>query len=351
MSKARPKLLVFDTKPYDREFLEKANERYEFDIKFIKPRLNAETMALAHDVNTVCAFVNDDVSATVARTLYENGVKLIALRSAGYNNVDLDAVYRRIHVVRVPEYSPHAVAEHTMALILTLNRKTHKAYSRTRDSNFSIEGLLGFDLYGKCIGIIGTGRIGRVMIGICKGFGMNVIAYDPYPDRDAEKKLGFEYVSLSDLYAQSGIISLHCPLTPENIYMINEKAIAAMKPGVMIINTGRGKLINTADLIEGLKDERIGAAGLDVYEEEDAFFFEDLSATVLTDDVLARMLTFPNVIITAHQAFFTREALTNIAETTLYNIAQYFEHDSLPHEICYKCSNQQCQRKETGKCF
>jgi D-lactate dehydrogenase len=347
----KPRVLLFDTKPYDRHFFTRANEEFGFELSFLTPRLGPETMALANECDAVCAFVNDDLSKHVLEHLILKGVRMVALRCAGYNNVDLQTAFGHVHVVRVPEYSPYAVAEHTAALILTLNRKIHKAYSRTRDSNFSIEGLLGFDLHGKTAGIIGTGKIGRSVIRILRGFGMRVLAFDPYPNEQAAQELGFSYVGLDDVYRESDILSLHCPLTPENVRMINADSIRKMKPGVMIINTGRGKLINTPDLIEGLKSRRIGAAGLDVYEEEDQYFFEDLSGVVLTDDVLARLLTFPNVVVTSHQAFFTREALTNIAHTTLSNIDAYFNRGELSNEICYKCCDNACARVETGKCF
>ncbi len=346
-----PKVAFFDTKPYDHKSFERFISDYPLDVHFYQPRLSEETVALTQGYDAVCVFVNDSVSRQVTEQLYQNGVRLIALRCAGYNNVDLESVYGKIHVVRVPEYSPYAVAEHTVALLLSLNRKTHKAYSRTRDSNFSINGLLGFDLNGKTVGIIGTGKIGRVTIGIFRGFGMKVLAFDPFPNKEAALELGYEYVGLEELYANSDVISLHCPLTPENMYMINNKSISRMKDGVFILNTGRGKLINTSDLIEGLKTEKIGAAGLDVYEEETDYFFEDFSGSVLTDDVLARLLTFPNVLVTSHQAFFTREALSNIANTTLTNITSYFSNGKLPHEVCYHCREGECVREKTGRCF
>ncbi|MFP4416229.1 MAG: 2-hydroxyacid dehydrogenase [Chitinivibrionales bacterium] len=347
----KPKVAFFDTKPYDRLSFERFMNDYPVDIHFYHPHLSEETVALTQGFDAVCVFVNDSVSREVTEQLCNNGVRLIALRCAGYNNVELESVYGKIHVVRVPEYSPYAVAEHTVALLLALNRKTHKAYSRTRDSNFSINGLLGFDLHGKTAGIIGTGKIGRVTIGILRGFGMKVLAFDPYPNEKAAQELGYTHVDLAQLYAESDIISLHCPLTPENMYMINRKSIAQMKEGVFILNTGRGKLINTSDLIEGLKSQKIGAAGLDVYEEETDYFFEDFSGEVLTDDVLARLLTFPNVLVTSHQAFFTREALNNIANTTLTNITSYFEKGELAHEVCYRCGKGECIRQKTGKCF
>ena len=345
------KIAFFDTKPYDRTSFSRLNERYGFDITWIQGRLSPETARLAEGHDTVCAFVNDLLNSDVLGKLYAMGIRLVALRSAGYNNVDLPAAWEKIHVVRVPAYSPHAVAEHAVALMLALNRKTHRAYFRIRDNNFAINGLLGFDMYGKTAGIIGTGKIGKTLIGILRGFGMEVIAYDLYPDGEFAASQGVVYTDMETLFRGSDIISLHCPLTPENVYMINSKAIGMMKEGVMIINTGRGKLINTKDLIEGLKSRKIGSAGLDVYEEETEYFFEDFSQDIISDDVLARLLTFPNVLVTSHQGFFTKEALLNIAETTFENIRLFFERNELPNEVCYKCGEDGCVRKETGKCF
>lgn len=345
------KIAFFDTKPYDENFFDLINQRYQMTIKYFTSHLTMDNVALVKGFDAVCVFVNDQITRDIADRLKQDDVKLIALRSAGYNNVDLKAVYKNIHVVRVPAYSPYAVAEHAVALILTLNRKTHKAYYRTRDNNFNINGLLGFDMAGKTAGIVGTGKIGKCAVNILKGFGMHILAYDLFPDRDFAREKGFEYVDLDPLYRQSDIISLHCPLTPENVHMINKKSIAVMKDGVMIINTGRGKLINTRDLIGGLKSRKIGAAGLDVYEEETEYFFEDFSQEVIDDDVLARLMTFPNVLITSHQGFFTREALTKIAETTLENIRLFLEEDRMPNEICYKCKESECQKEKIGKCF
>ncbi len=345
-----PCIAFFDTKPYDREYFAGANERYRFPITWLEPRINKDTAALAKGFPAVCAFVNDVLDHEVITTLGE-GTRLIALRSAGYNNVDMKAAYGRIHVVRVPDYSPHAVAEHTAALMLALNRKTHRAYYRVREANFSINGLLGFDMFGKTAGVIGTGTIGRRVISILRGFGMEVLAYDPYPHSDAARDMGFGYVPLDELYARSDIVTLHCPLTRENVHLIDKGSIAKMKRGVMIINTGRGGLIDTRALIDGLLSRRIGSAGLDVYEEENEYFFEDHSSDVIPDDVLARLLTFNNVIVTSHQAFFTHEALTNIAETTLRNIYDYFVNDKLPNEICYRCGERPCKHKVTGRCF
>lgn len=324
---------VFDTKAYDREALSAANGAYGFDLHFFLPRLNRETVRLAEGFPAVCVFVHDTLDAVTIDHLHRAGVRLVALRCAGYNNVDLEAARDRLHVVRVPAYSPHAVAEHAAALILALNRKIHRAWSRTREANFALDGLMGFDLHGKTAGIIGTGRIGRVLARILNGFGMRVLGYDPCPDEAAAREYGFTYVPLAELFRDSDIISLHCPLTPETRYLIRAETIAQMKDGVMIINTGRGQLIRTVDLIRGLKSRKIGAAGLDVYEEEEAYFFEDFSARGIDDDVLARLMTFPNVLVTAHQGFFTREALQAIARTTLENIREFFEGLPLTNEI------------------
>lgn len=280
----------------------------------------------------------------------KSGVEIISLRCAGFNNVDFKAAYNKIHVVRVPAYSPYAVAEHAVALIMSLNRKTYRAYTRTRDGNFSINGLLGFDMHNKTAGVVGTGKIGKCLISILKGFGMNVLVSDPYPDEIYAKETGVEYVSLKEIYKQSNIISLHCPLTKETEHMISASEIEQMKTGVMIINTSRGKLLDTKALIEGLKSGKIGAAGLDVYEEESGYFFEDKSSEFINDDVLARLLTFPNVLMTSHQAFLTKEALQSIALTTLENFKEFFEGGYLKNVICYKC-NKPCIKKLNKRCF
>jgi D-lactate dehydrogenase len=281
----------------------------------------------------VCIFVNAECNAAVINELVKNGVKLIALRCAGFNNVDLKAAKGRIPVVRVPAYSPHAVAEYAVALILALNRKIYRAVNRTREGNFALKGLLGFDMYGKTAGIIGMGRIAKELIKILRGFGMNVIAYDLHPDETFAREHEVRILSLDELYAQSDIISLHCPLTPETTFLINSNSIAKMKPGVMIINTGRGKLIHTEDLIEGLRTKQVGSAGLDVYEEEKNYFYEDRSDKMIDDDVLARLLMMPNVVLTSHQAFFTAEALHNIALTTLNSIRELSEGKLLTNEV------------------
>ena len=327
------KIAFFGAKPYDIASFDKINERYEFDIRYYKGHLNPNNVVLTQDTDVVCIFVNDTADAAVIDAMVDNGVKLLALRCAGFNNVDLKAAKGKLPVVRVPAYSPYAVAEYSLALMLSLNRKIHRAYWRTRDGNFSLNGLMGFDMHGKTIGIIGTGKIARILIRLLKGFGMRILAYDLYPDMKFAGEEGISYVSLDELYRESDIISLHCPLTDQTKYMIDKDSIDKMKEGVMIINTGRGQLINTNDLIEGLKEKKIAAAGLDVYEEEGEYFYEDKSDKIIDDDVLARLLSFNNVIVTSHQAFFTKEALHNIAETTLQNIEDFRCHRPLVNEV------------------
>lgn len=318
-------IVFYGTKPYDKASFEALNREYGFDIHYFKGNLSLENVALTQGSQVVCVFVNDNVDAQVIRVLSENGVRLIALRCAGFNNVDLQAARRYgIRVVRVPAYSPYAVAEYTLALMLTLNRKIHRAAWRTREGNFALHGLEGFDMHGRTAGIVGTGRIARILIRTLRAMGMQVVAYDPYPNEEFAREVGMEYVSLDQVYAQADVLSLHCPLTRENEYMIGREAIAAMKDGVMIINTGRGKLIDTEALIEGLKTKKVGSAGLDVYEEEAEYFYEDRSDALIDDDVLARLLSFNNVIVTSHQAFFTREAMNNIARTTLDNVRDFY---------------------------
>lgn len=317
-------IAVFNTKPYDREFLTRENEKYHHELLFLECHLSPETVALAKGATAICVFVNDQLPEPVLSSLKSEGIRLIALRCAGYNNVDLEAAKALgIGVVRVPAYSPYSVAEHTLGLILSLNRKIHRAYNRVRESNFSLDGLLGFDLHGKTIGVVGTGNIGRVVIDILLGFGCQVLAHDLYPDPAYQEKPGVTYVPLASLFAQSDVITLHCPLSSKTRHMINAETLQQMKPGVMLINTSRGGLIDTIAVINGLKSGKIGALGLDVYEEEAQLFFEDLSCQVLSDDIFSRLLTFPNVLITGHQAFFTKEALANIADTTLNNITAY----------------------------
>jgi D-lactate dehydrogenase len=324
------KIAFFGAKPYDIASFDKVNEKYNYDIRYYKGHLNPNNVVLTQDTDVVCIFVNDTADAAVIDAMVDNGVKLLALRCAGFNNVDLKAAKGKLPVVRVPAYSPYAVAEYSLALMLSLNRKIHRAYWRTRDGNFSLNGLMGFDMHGKTIGIIGTGKIARILIRLLKGFGMRILAYDLYPDMKFAGEEGISYVSLDELYRESDIISLHCPLTDQTKYMIDKDSIDKMKEGVMIINTGRGQLINTNDLIEGLKEKKIAAAGLDVYEEEGEYFYEDKSDKIIDDDVLARLL---NVIVTSHQAFFTKEALHNIAETTLQNIEDFRCHRPLVNEV------------------
>lgn len=311
-------LTLFSTKPYDRRFFEAANAAHGHALRFLTPRLTPETAPLAEGAAAVCAFVNDQLSAEVLETLAAGGTRLIALRSAGFNHVDVRAARELgLTVARVPAYSPYAVAEHALALILTLNRRTHRAFNRVREGNFALDGLLGFDLHGKTVGVVGSGKIGRVFAGIAASFGCRVLAFDPYPAP------GLEYVGLDELLARADILSLHCPLTPETHHLIGAAAVARMKRGVMLINTSRGALIDTQAVIAGLKDGTIGYLGLDVYEEEEGLFFEDLSSRVIQDDVFSRLLTFPNVLITGHQGFFTEEALTGIAQTTLHNVTAF----------------------------
>lgn len=329
------KIALFGAKPYDIASFDKVNEKFQYDIRYFKGHLNPNNVILTKGADVVCIFVNDIANATVIEALVENGVKLLALRCAGFNNVDLDAAKGKLPVVRVPAYSPYAVAEYAVALMLSLNRKIHRAYWRTRDGNFSLNGLMGFDMHGKTAGIIGTGKIAKILIKILKGFGMRILAYDIYPDKQFAEEEKIRYTSLDELYRESDIISLHCPLTDQTRYMINKESIEKMKENVMIINTGRGQLIHTNDLIEGLKEKKIASAGLDVYEEESEYFYEDKSDKIIDDDVLARLLSFNNVIVTSHQAFFTKEALYNIAETTLQNVTDFREHRPLVNEVIH----------------
>lgn len=324
------KIAFFDTKPYDKTWFDKLNTDY--NIKYIESKLTPDTAHAARGCKAVVAFVNDTISDETIDELCEIGVKLIAMRCAGYNNVDLKYAKDKIDVVRVPVYSPYAVAEHTMALLLAINRKIPRAFIRTRDFNFSLNGLTGFDLHGKTAGVIGTGQIGRIFIDICKGFGMNVIAYDPYPAEGYD----IEYVELDKLLTESDIISLHCPLTSSTRYIINEASLSKVKDGVIILNTSRGQLIDSDALLQALKDKRVGGAGLDVYEEETDMFFEDYSGSVIQDDILALLVTMPNVIITSHQAFLTNEALHKIAEVTLFNLKQFFGGESLQNAVVYQ---------------
>lgn len=343
------RIAFFDTKPYDKPFFEKYGKEHDISFKFFEAKLNEDTVDLAHGYDGVCAFVNDIINANVIDRLTEMGIRILAMRCAGFNNVDMKHAYGKIHVLRVPAYSPYAVAEHTMALLLTSIRRIHKAYIRTKDFNFSLAGFTGFDLHGKTVGVIGTGRIGRVFIDICRGFGMKVLAYDKFQAAGLDNGDTVRYVELEELFEKSDIISLHCPLTEETHYIINKEALGKCKRGVVILNTSRGALVDTEALLEGIKSRKVGAACLDVYEEESDLFFEDNSGHIMEDDTLARLLSMPNVIVTSHQAFLTEEALENIAETTVKNIVGLFETDQCPNEICYR--NGVVEDCRDGKCF
>ena len=323
------KVAFFDAKPYDIPSFEKFGGENGIRFKFYETKLNKDTAELAKGCEAVCVFVNDTVNAAVIDRLCQLGVKTLALRCAGYNNVDIKYAKDKIKVVSVPAYSPYAVAEHAMALLLTSIRRVHKAYIRTRDHNFSLNGLTGFDLHGKTVGVVGTGKIGRIFINICRGFGMNVIAYDKFPAKDS----GIEYVELDELFSRSDIISFHCPLTDETYHLIDEKSVDKLKKGVVIVNTSRGALIDAEALLEGIKARKIGAACLDVYEEEADVFFQDFSGHIIADDTLARLISMPNVIVTSHQAFLTEEALSNIAETTVNNIITCHKGEECPNEL------------------
>ena len=329
----KTRIIFFDIKDYDREFFEKYGKNYNYEMSFFKSRLSLENVHLTKGYDVVCAFTNDDIGKETIDAMAENGVRLLAMRCAGFNNVSLKDIHNRFKVVRVPAYSPHAIAEYTVGLILAVNRKINKAYVRTREGNFSINGLMGVDLYGKTAGIIGTGKIGQILIKILKGFDMKVIAYDLFPNQKVAEELGFEYVSLDELYANSDIISLNCPLTKDTQYMINRRSMLKMKDGVILVNTGRGQLIDSADLVEALKDKKVGAVALDVYEEEEDYFFEDKSTQVIEDDILGRLLSFYNVLITSHQAYFTKEAVEAITVTTLNNIKDFVECKPLVNEV------------------
>ncbi|MBD2425361.1 2-hydroxyacid dehydrogenase [Phormidium sp. FACHB-1136] len=329
------KVAVFSTKPYDQVSFEQANGPHGHDFTFLEARLTPSTVSLAHEAEAeaVCVFINDEVNRKVLEKLAKLGIRLVALRCAGFNNVDLAAAKELgITVVRVPAYSPYAVAEHAVGLILMLNRRLYRAYNRVRDDNFALNGLLGFDLHGKTVGIVGTGKIGQCFAQIMKGFGCRLLAYDVYPNQ-ACIDLGVSYVDLPDLFAQSDVISLHCPLLPATYHLINDETIQHMKPGVMLINTSRGALMDTKAVIEGIKSGQIGYLGTDVYEEEEDLFFEDLSGTIIQDDTFQLLQSFSNVVITAHQAFFTQEALGNIADTTLSNISTFAKGEPCPNEV------------------
>lgn len=323
------KVAFFDTKSYDMPSFEKFGKENDICFKFYETKLNEDTAELARDCEAACVFVNDTVNAAVIDRLCELGVKVLALRCAGYNNVDINYAKGKLRVVSVPAYSPYAVAEHAMALLLTSIRRVHKGYIRTRDFNFSLNGLTGFDLHGKTMGVVGTGKIGRIFINICRGFGMNVIAYDKFPAKDSD----IEYVELDELFSRSDIISFHCPLTDETYHMVDADSINKLKKGVVIINTSRGALIDAEALLEGIKARKIGAACLDVYEEEADVFFQDFSGHIIADDTLARLISMPNVIVTSHQAFLTEEALSNIAETTVRNLIACHNGEECANEL------------------
>lgn len=327
------KVAFFSTKSYDRTFMDQANRDYQFQLSYFEAPLRKDTAVLAQDANVVCVFVNDKVDSETFHQLAEFKIGLIALRCAGFNNIDLKSAHETgIKVVRVPAYSPYAVAEHALAMILTLNRKTHLAYDRVRQGNFSLERLIGFDLFGKTVGVIGTGKIGSIFAHNMLGLGCKVIAYDLYPNQDL-LKTGVQYLEREEIFRQSDIISLQCPLTLESHHLINQKTISQMKDGVMLINTSRGGLVDSKALITGLKSGKIGYLGMDVYEQEENLFFEDLSGSIIQDDVISRLMTFPNVLITAHQAFFTENAMSNIAHTTLQNIKDFAEGKPLKNEV------------------
>ena len=343
------KLAFFDAKPYDKPGFDAYLAETDWTVKYFETKLNEDTVQLAKGFDGVCVFVNDTVNAAVVDALYGMGVRVIALRCAGFNNVDTRACFGKLHVFRVPAYSPYAVAEHAMALLLTVNRHTNKAYIRTRDFNFSLSGLTGFDLHGKTVGVVGTGKIGRIFSDICRGFGMRVLAYDKFPNPDS----GLTYVELPELLEQADVISLHCPLTDDTRHLIDADAIARMKIGVVIVNTSRGGLVDTEALIEGLRSRKVGAACLDVYEEEGDLFYEDRSDTIVEDDTLVRLIAMPNVIVTSHQAFLTKEALHNIAQTTVENLVKFQKGEPSPDtEVCYHCARKEACRKERNqKCF
>lgn len=343
------KIAFFDTKPYDKPAFEKYGAEHGVKFKYFETKLNEDTVELAQGYDGVCVFVNDTVNAAVIDRLVEMGVNIIALRCAGFNNVDMKHAFGKVHVMRVPAYSPYAVAEHTMAMLLTSIRRIHKAYIRTRDFNFSLAGLTGFDLHGKTVGVIGTGRIGRVFIDICRGFGMKVLAYDKFPAEGLDNGDTIRYVSTDEIFEKSDIISLHCPLTEDTYHIIDESSLAKCRQGVVILNTSRGALVDAEALLAGIKSRKVGAACLDVYEEESDFFFEDYSGHIMEDDTLARLISMPNVIVSSHQAFLTVEALENIAETTVKNLVDFSTTQHCANELCYRCGNTvDCK---DGKCF
>lgn len=343
------KIAFFDTKPYDKPSFDACGAQAGITYKYFETKLTEDTVGLAQGSDGVCVFVNDTVNAAVIDRLTQMGIGIVALRCAGFNNVDMKYAHGKVHVLRVPAYSPYAVAEHTMAMLLTSIRRIHKAYIRTRDFNFSLTNMTGFDLHGKTVGVIGTGKIGRVFIDICRGFGMEVLAYDKFPVPDLADGKHIRYVELDELFRESDIISLHCPLTEETYHIIDENTLNTCKKGVVILNTSRGALVDAEALLAGIKSRKVGAACLDVYEEESDLFFEDFSGHIIDDDVLARLISMPNVIVTSHQAFLTEEALSNIAQTTTQNLVQLASTGECPNELCYRGgSAADCK---SGKCF
>ena len=327
------RIAFFDAKAYDKQFFDEINRTFNFDISYFDTRLTLQTTPLAHNHSVACLFVHDSVDESIAQALYAQGVRLLALRSNGYNHINLEATRNLFPVVRVPKYSPYAVAEYTVGLLLSLNRKIHHAYWRTKTFNFSLGNLMGFDMHGKTAGIIGTGLIGSIVAKLLAGFGMRILAYDPYPSEKLIQNTPLTYVDQDTLFRESDVITLHCPLMPDNKHIICQKSLELMKDGVLLVNTSRGGLIQTPDLIEALKQKKVAGAALDVYEEEDRFFFEDLSSSFIDDDVLARLLSFPNVIVTSHQAFFTEEAMRDIAKETMANIDAFFQKKPLKNHV------------------
>ena len=342
------RVAFFDTKPYDTPAFDRFGEEHGVTFKYFEAKLNEDTVGLAKGYDAVCAFVNDTVNRRVIDRLVEMDIGVLALRCAGFNNVDMAYAHGRLHVLRVPAYSPYAVAEHTMALLLTSVRRIHKAYIRSKDFNFSLNNLTGFDLHGKTVGVIGTGRIGRVFIDLCLGFGMKVLAYDKFPAADLADGETVQYTDLPTLFAHSDILSLHCPLTEDTYHLIDAAALEQCKKGVVLLNTSRGALVDAEALLEGIKSRKVGAACLDVYEEEGDVFFEDNSGHILEDDVLARLISMPNVLVTSHQAFLTEDALENIAETTVTNLVTFFEQKRCANEVCWQggcvedCKDKTC---------
>jgi len=343
------RIAFFDAKPYDKPSFDRYGEEKGIKFKYFEAKLNEDTVDLAKGYDGVCCFVNDTVDAAVIDRLCDMGISVLALRCAGFNNVDMRHAHGRLHVLRVPAYSPYAVAEHAIALLLTSIRRIHKAYIRSRDFNFSLNNLTGFDLHGKTVGVIGTGRIGRVFIDICRGFGMRVLAYDKFPAPGLDNGDTVRYVEMDELLTRSDIISLHCPLTEDTYHVIDAEALGKCKKGVVILNTSRGALVDAEALLEGIKSRHVGAACLDVYEEEGDLFFEDNSGHILEDDTLARLISMPNVIVTSHQAFLTEEALENIAETTVQNLADITERGQCANEVCWR--DNRAEDCKNGKCF